>query len=120
MGFGGASLFFAIFGCRQKGLKNKKIRLFGAGGDTGDVAFFDAFGAEGVADKGIFFFVDKGIEFFPEGFESIFGEVAFEDGIFDAHAEVFTGFSDVAEAFGIGDVVGNEVQHVLDLLFGGI
>jgi len=68
-------------------------------------------GVEFVGDDAIFLGVDEVEECEPEGFEGVGVEVAFEDGVLDACAVVFTGFGDFGEAFGVCDVVGDDDEH---------
>ncbi len=47
----------------------------------------------------------------------IFGEVAFEDAVFNADAEILANLRHVTESFRCSDVVGYEMKHVFELLF---
>jgi hypothetical protein len=80
---------------------NSRIKnVFGAGS-----AYFvggDAVGA-GI-DQG-----DKGI---PKSFEAVGFKTALKDGVLDAHAIIFAKFGDFVKAFGVGDIVGDEGEHL--------
>ncbi len=53
--------------------------------------------------------VDDVVEAAAKADEGVGGEAAQEDGILAAIAEVFAGLGDFAEAFGVADVVGDDV-----------
>lgn len=85
--------------------------FFGADHGAGGEGFAGRFGVELVGDEAVFLVVDEVEEAEPEGFEVVFFEVAFEEGVLHAEAEVGAGFGDFGEAFGVGDVVADEDEH---------
>lgn len=80
----------------------------GAGGF--DVAGAGA--ADAVGDEAVFLGVDDVEEFEPELVEAVGFEAAFEDGVLDADAVVFTDFGDALEAFVVADVIGHDGKHL--------
>ncbi len=80
----------------------------GAGGE----GFLRAFGVNAVGDEAIFLFVNFINEAEPEALEVGVFEAALEEGMLDADAEVFADFGDVGEAFGVGDVLAEESEHL--------
>lgn len=72
-----------------------------------------AFGADFIGDNAVAQGVDFGAEFLPKRFERVCFKAAFEHGVLDAHAPVFADFGDSVEAFGIGDIVGDEGEHLM-------
>ena len=83
----------------------------GTGAGCGD--FFGATGAEGVGDEGVGGRVDELEEFLPEGLELLGRQEAFEEGVLDADAVVFAVAGDFGKAFGAGDVVGDDGDHLV-------
>lgn len=71
-----------------------------------------ASGADAVGDEAVFVGVDDAEEFEPKFVEAVGFESAFEDGVLDADAIVFADFGDALETFVIGDVVGNDGEHL--------
>ena len=76
--------------------------------DVGAMNLAGAFGADFIGDHAVALGVDFGAEFLPKRFERVCFKAAFEHGVLDTHAPVFADFGDFVEAFGIGDIVGDE------------
>ena len=81
--------------------------------NAGAVNFAGAFGADFISDDAIKLGVNDGAEFRPETVEGIGFEAAFEDGVLDAQAPVFADFGHLVETLGVGDVVGDECEHLM-------
>ena len=93
--------------------------FFGADHGAGGEGVFGAFGIDAVGDEAVFGGVDFVKEEVPEAVEFWFFEAAFEEGVLDADAEVFAEAGDAEEAFGGGDVVAEEGEHLFFARWGG-
>ena len=86
--------------------------FLGVGLDTCVADVFGTGGADFIGGDAIFGRVDEGVEAVPEAVEGIGFEAALEDGVLDAESVVFAVFGNAGEAFGIGDIVGDEGEHL--------
>src|ERR1017187_2898966 len=85
--------------------------FFGADHPAGGEGFFGATGVNLVGDEAVLLIINLGQELEPELGELGLVEAAFEDAVLDADAEVFADAGHFDQAFGLGDVVGDERQH---------
>lgn len=69
-------------------------------------------GIELVGDDAVFVFVDEVEKAQPKGVEFVLFEVALEQRVLDAHAEILASPGDLGEAFLVGDIVGDEDEHL--------
>jgi hypothetical protein len=76
------------------------------GDDEGGVA---GSGAEGDEENLVLVVMENGVKFGLEFAKAKFIEDAFEHGVLEADAVAFKEFGDAAEAFGVADVVADEV-----------
>ena len=79
---------------------------------AGGADFSGATGADLVGDGPVPLGFEKGLEARPERFEAVGFEAAFEDGELHAHAIVFTKLCDFMETFRIGNIVGDDGEHL--------
>ena len=81
--------------------------------DPGAVNFPGAFGANFIGNNTVVLGVYHGTQLFPEAGKRVRLQPAFKDGILNAEAPVFAHLGDFVQALGIGDVVGNEREHLV-------
>lgn len=67
---------------------------------------------EGVGGEGVGFWIDERDEAIPKAVEAVFFEPALEEGFLDTDAEVLAGNGDSSEPARIGNVVGDEAEHL--------
>ncbi len=84
----------------------------GVGLDAGIVNILGAGGANFVGGDAVFGWINEVVDSKPEAIEGVGFEAAFEDGVLDAESVVFAVFGDAGEALGVGDVVGDEGEHL--------
>ena len=121
--FNGRFLFWGIrlsknvrHDCRRNFLEDvaRGVEFDVGGAEAGDSFFSATFCRSEVDEEDLVFFgVDYGFQFFFE-FNFVGGaEVAFEYGVLEVVAVVAAGFVNLAQAFGVADVVGDDVggQH---------
>jgi len=94
------------------GLDEVAYGFFGADHGSGGFGFPGGAGVNFVGDEAVVVFVNDFEEAEPELVEGVGVEMAFEDGVLDAHAEIFAGAGDFGEAFVVGDVVGDDGEHL--------
>ena len=72
-----------------------------------------ALGADFIGGEPIRLGFDNRTKFGPKALEIVGLEAALEDAVLHTHAPVFADFGDAVEAFGAGDIVGDEGEHLV-------
>ena len=80
---------------------------------AGAVNLAGAFCADFIGDNAVEFGVNHGAKLRPEKVKGVGFEPAFKDGILDAQAPVFADFCHLVETLGVGDVIGDEGEHLM-------
>lgn len=111
MRFRTAALFFFI---KRVGAGSEDVGdgFFTVGLDSGIADFFGASGTNFISGYAVGGGIDGGNKTAPKLVEAIGLEAAFKYGILDAHSEIFAEFGDFVEAFGFGDIVSDEGEHL--------
>ena len=87
-------------------------RSLRTGHGAGGLGFPDATGVEGIGDGAVFVGIHLDNEIPPEAVEFVGFQAALEEAVLDPDAVVLADLGDAVETLGIGNVVGDEIDHL--------